>query len=210
MPAKAILFIDGNNWYHSLKNIDVFDPARLDYRKISQKIIGRRNWVGTRYYIGQVVQSGNKKLYADQRQFTASLQATDRRISVHFGRLEQRPVKDPTAEKLRRYLAELPRTIDREIYQRLSAIAKAKKTTIIVEKAVDVMIAVDLVTMAMRGEYDAAYLLSADGDFTPAARAVKAIGRKIYAASPAHGAQLASAVDSFIPLDRAWFLDCYR
>jgi len=42
------------------------------------------------------------------------------------------------------------------------------KTQVMVEKAVDVMLAVDLVVMAERDEYDAAYILSADGDYTPA------------------------------------------
>jgi uncharacterized LabA/DUF88 family protein len=77
-----------------------------------------------------------------------------------------------------------------------------------VEKAVDVMVAVDMVVMAERDQIDAAYLLSADGDFTPAAQAVKAAGKKIYAVSPSHGAQLAAAVDAFIRLDAGWFADC--
>lgn len=78
-----------------------------------------------------------------------------------------------------------------------------------VEKAVDVMLAVDFVLMAQRNEYDAAYLLTADGDFTPAVDAAKELGKKIYAASPSHGAKLASHVDSFIKLDSLWFDDCF-
>jgi uncharacterized LabA/DUF88 family protein len=79
-----------------------------------------------------------------------------------------------------------------------------------VEKAVDVMLAVDMVVMAERDQYDAAYLLSADGDFTPAVAAVRAHGKKVYGVSPAHGAQLAAAVDTFINLKREWFNDCYQ
>ena len=77
------------------------------------------------------------------------------------------------------------------------------------EEAVDVMIAVDMVTQAERDELDAVYLVSADGDFTPAVEAVCAAGKKAYAVSPSHGAQLAAAVDAFIRLDSAWFTDCY-
>jgi uncharacterized LabA/DUF88 family protein len=92
----------------------------------------------------------------------------------------------------------------------LMAIAtKHSQSEVFVEKAVDVMIAVDMVTMAGRNEYDAAYLLSADGDFTPAAKAVGALGKKVYAVSVAHGAQLAASVTAFIHLDPEWFTDCY-
>ncbi len=41
-----------------------------------------------------------------------------------------------------------------------------------VEKQVDVAIAVDLVTMAFRDQYDVAYFLSADADFVSAVREV--------------------------------------
>jgi uncharacterized LabA/DUF88 family protein len=63
--------------------------------------------------------------------------------------------------------------------------------------------------MAERDEFDSAYILSADGDFTPAVRAVRAHNKKVYAASPARGAKLASAVNTYIPLRATWFLDCY-
>ncbi len=79
-----------------------------------------------------------------------------------------------------------------------------------VEKAVDVMLAVDLVVMAERNEFDAAYLLSADGDFTPAVQAVRAHGENVYAVSALPGAQLASVVNSFIRLPTVWFNDCYE
>jgi hypothetical protein len=45
------------------------------------------------------------------------------------------------------------------------------------------MLAVDMVRMAERNEYDTAYLLSADGDFTPAVKAVAEKGKKVFAAS---------------------------
>ncbi len=73
------------------------------------------------------------------------------------------------------------------------------------EKRVDVSIAVDMVTMAHSGQYDVAYLLSADGDFVPAVEAVKKSGKKVFAASPAFGYELGRAVDNFFRLRRDWF-----
>jgi uncharacterized LabA/DUF88 family protein len=79
-----------------------------------------------------------------------------------------------------------------------------------VEKAIDVFLAIDLVTMAINDAYDAAYLLSADGDYTPAVAAVRKLGKKVYGASPVNGSQLSRAVNSFIRLPPIWFDDCYR
>ena len=145
--------------------------AGLDYAALSRKLVGPSEWLGTRYYIGQVRQVGNTQLYADQRRFLARLRATDRRISCHLGRIE-------------------PRTVN--------------------SKTVDVMLAVDMVVMAERDEFDAAYLLSADGDFTHAVGVVRSAGKRVYVASPSSGAQLASVANAFIRLDRRWFKDCYR
>lgn len=78
-----------------------------------------------------------------------------------------------------------------------------------VEKAVDVMLAVDMVRMADRNDYDVAYLLAADGDYTPAAEAVRGAAKKVFAASIRRAAELARAVYRFIPLERAWFGDCF-
>ena len=139
----------------------------------------------------------------------ASLGATDPKISTHLGRLEQRPVDNPLAKELAAYLANLPTRIDQQVYHDLGRLARTHhKTTAMVEKAVDVMVAVDMVVMAERDEFDAAYLLSADGDFTPAVEAVRLNNKKVYAVSVAVGAQLASVVNSYIRLKPDWFDDC--
>ncbi len=54
----------------------------------------------------------------------------------------------------------------------------------LVEKGVDVKIAIDMVLGAMNDEYDHAYLLSADGDFTPAISAVRNLGKRVLVATP--------------------------
>ena len=85
-----------------------------------------------------------------------------------------------------------------------------QKTFAFVEKAVDVMLAVDLVVMAERNGFDDAYLLSADGDFTPAVEHVRSRGKNVYAVAASSGARLAAAVNSFIRIPASsWFADCY-
>jgi uncharacterized LabA/DUF88 family protein len=148
-----VVFIDGNNWYHSLREVGLVHVGRLDYGAVSRKLIG------------------------------------------------------PLIE----YLHNLPVRIDAQVFRDLMSIGHAHRNTVtVVEKAVDVHLAVDMVIMAERAEYDAAYLLSADGDFTPAVRAVRSLGQRVYAVSPARGAKLASEVNSYIRLSPDWFDDCYR
>jgi uncharacterized LabA/DUF88 family protein len=208
---RAVVFIDGNNWFHGLRHAGVDDRSGLCYKKISEKLLGPREWVGTRYYIGQVDQKSNSALYAQQRSFLAGLKSTDARISCHLGRIEARESSNEAAKELRRYLSNLTTRIDSNVFAELNEIAKRHGDAVVyVEKAVDVSLVVDLVTMAVRNEYDSAYVLSADGDFTPAVEFVRTMKKKVYAASPLHGAQIAKAATSFISLGREWFRDCYK
>lgn len=210
MPDRAILFIDGNNWYHSLKAVGLSDLFRLNYVKLAAKLLGPRDLSGIRYYIGQVKQQGNPELYASQRKFVDALKACDPRVSVHFGRLETRPAASPVAKELRHLLSTLPVRLDPVVYRALSELASRHASpTIIVEKAVDVMLAVDMVVMAERDQFDSAYLLSADGDFTPAVEAVRYHNKRVYAVSAGSGAQLASAANSFIRIDGQWLAECF-
>jgi uncharacterized LabA/DUF88 family protein len=212
MADRAVVFVDGNNWYHSLRDAGVADLGRLDYGKVARKLLGPRDWtgLGLRYYIGRVPNAGNPQLYADQRRFLANLVAQDSRISVHYGRLEPRWVKNDAAIELADYLHKLPLKIDSKVFHDLLALAKRhREAEIMVEKAVDVMLAVDMVIMAERNEFDCAYVLSADGDYTHAVQAVRAHNKKVYAASASNGAQLAAAVNAFIKVDSGWLAGCY-
>lgn len=210
--ARAVVFIDGNNWYHSLVEARVPDVNNLDYRAISAKLAGpARTWIGTRYYVGQLKQEGNLALYAGRRRFVAGLQASDPRITVHYGRIETRWEGNPAASEIKRYLAELQVRIDPAVYRELIAIAQRHEyVEVRREKAVDVMLAVDVVTMAQQAAYDHAYLLSRDGDLAPAVETARLYGRKVYVASPSPAAQLARVANATIPLRVGWFDDCYR
>lgn len=212
MSDRAILFIDGNNWYHALRDVGVGDLGRLDYRGISEKLVEHRRWIGTRYYIGRMDQQWSPRHYAAQRSFLARLKRDDpSRISIHLGRLERRSEQSEAARELLQYLAGLPKRIDGEVYRHLVDLGRRhREVEVLVEKAVDVMLAVDAVMMAQRDEYDVAYILSADGDFTPAVRSVLELGKTVFAASLLPGARLRSACHAFIRLQPDWFKDCYR
>lgn len=209
MPDRAILFIDGSNWYHSLKEAGFATPGDIDLAKLSRKLVGpARDWLGTRYYTGRVNQQESPDGYKKQRRFMSRV-TQNVKVTAHYGRLETRPAKNGLSEELAQYMAGLKMRIDMSVYQDMVSMAQRhRKVMVTHEKAVDVMLSVDLVLMGHRNEYDAAYLLTADGDYTPAVRAVCEIGKKVYCASPTTGAQLAAAATKFIPLKPSFFSDC--
>ena len=178
----------------------------LDYAAISRKLTVPREWTGTRYYIGALKQE--HKGYREQRQFLAGLQNTEPRITVHLGRIEERPKPNELAEALLRYVETAPLAPD--VRSSLLDLARRHRlVSLLKEKAADVMLAVEMYKLAVNDEYDDAYLLSGDGDFTPAVKAVRDLGKKVYCVSPCFSAALKNASNAFIPLKREWFADCY-
>ena len=201
-PERAILFIDGSNFYHAADRISVA-TGNLDYRALARKLILTRKLVGIRYYVGKV--SGDLSRIASQNRFLRSLHAQG--VAVTLGRIERKfvpPDKNPAIARLKALLAASAKQMDLPLLAEMQALCQTKFPQY-TEKRVDVSIAVDMVTKAHTDEYDVAYLLSADGDFVPAVNAVKNLGKRVFAASPAPGRELAKAVDVFIPLRTEWF-----
>lgn len=112
VPDRAVLFVDGNNFYHSLRGAGASAIGNISLAKVSKKLVGPRTWQETRYYIGQVKQHGNHKLYSEQRKYVSRQEKDDARTSFHFGRLEPRTTKNELAEDLDGYLSTLPARID--------------------------------------------------------------------------------------------------
>jgi uncharacterized LabA/DUF88 family protein len=211
VQQRAIVFIDGNNWYHSLRRHGVAAPFELDYAKISQKLLGPRNWVETRYYIGALPQDWNPRAYADQRRFLDQLARADTRVVIRLGRLEPRPEPNPLAASVLQLLSARPHDFTPDARSSLEAMVRRHSDVVTLkEKAVDIMLAVDLIRLAYEDRYDAAYILSADGDFSPAAEAAQDFGRTVYAASMDVGYALRKAVKTYIHLRDDWLKDCYR
>ena len=209
-PTRAIVFVDGNNWYHGLKNAGVHNIGDLNYRKISQKLCGPRIWCGLRYYVGKVENSGNTRLYSEQRAFVDRLRKSDPKISVHFGRLEPRNNENQLSLDLLNYVDTNATTLGTIVSQSLRDLARTHLTTrYMVEKAVDVMLAVDLVTLAQSAQYDVAYILSADGDYTHAVEFVRSLNKKVFVAHPSKGHQLCGVANTYVRTDQDWLRDCY-
>lgn len=251
MEDRAVIFIDGSNFYHGFINsveglsFRPSDHRDLDFVALAQKLAMGRRVVGVRYYIGQVRQEGNLSRYKRQREFLHTLEQSG--VTCRLGRVEKRKRQNKNTEPLARWLAASPKgefnlepdlrrdlealcrkNISRrlgawldtlrarrtrlppDVYKAIQELQQARSGVIWTEKAVDVMIATDMISMAHRDDYDVAYLLSADGDFTPVVDEVRKAGRKVFAASSLRSEMLAGRVDAFIPLKRDFFTDLWR
>lgn len=91
-------------------------------------------------------------------------------------------------------------------------VERNRKVVTLKEKAVDVQLAIDIYRSAIQNDYDAAYLLSADGDFTPPIVAVRSLGKKVYGCTvkPMYSSALRNCCNAYIQLEREWFRDLYR
>ena len=70
-----------------------------------------------------------------------------------------------------------------------------------VEKGVDVAIAIDMLSLAVTGVYDVAVLVSSDGDFEKAVRAVQETGRHVEVACFKRAHRLKQAADIVVDLN---------
>lgn len=73
MGERVMVFIDGSNLYHSLKNY--FNRTDLDLGKFTRKLIGKRTHVRTYYYNARVGQKQEPELYKQQQAFFAGVNA---------------------------------------------------------------------------------------------------------------------------------------
>ncbi|MEK6848320.1 MAG: NYN domain-containing protein [Nanoarchaeota archaeon] len=139
---KVAIYIDGSNFYFSIK--DTFN-CRIDLEKFCKKLAKDSDLVKINYYIAPVDQLENPKAYAQQQSFFEKLKKIDK-LNLIFGRLEKRKK-------------------DGKVYR--------------VEKATDVNLALDLALDAQKGEYNKAFIISNDGDFSGAVSAAVGFERKI-------------------------------
>jgi uncharacterized LabA/DUF88 family protein len=73
MAERVMIFIDGSNLYHSLKNH--FGRTDLDIGKFCRKLLGRRQLIRIYYYNAKVGRKEEPEIYKLQQAFFASINA---------------------------------------------------------------------------------------------------------------------------------------
>ena len=132
---RVCIFIDGSNLYHALKGSKL--PVNVDFGKLSSQLAGPgRRHIHTYYYNTPLIRPRR-----DDPQY-ATKDARCRSQQRFFNAL--------------RFIPKL--TFKQGRFQRLPNGGQT-------EKGVDVMLAIDMLTLAFKDRYDVAVLVSSDADF---------------------------------------------
>lgn len=182
---KAIIFIDGNNLYHNVKALDV-NPNRINFKKLVELICSD---IGvelkkTFYYnsVPNIITIGEEKYYKHM-EFLSGLEKLG--IKVKIRKLQHKSNYELISKKLGQLQTiKLCDSCKPVVKQNcINCIGSFQEK----EKGIDVMIAIDMIKMALEKEYDIAILISGDGDFVPVCDLVKQCGKEVFSVSVSKG-----------------------
>ncbi len=172
---RVMMFIDGNNLYHSLKH--VMGRTNLDFNEFSKRLVGDRHLIRVYYYNAPLNREDDEDKYRQQQSFFDSLDSVPY-LTKKFGRLERRLVKqtlpDGTFVSVPTY----------------------------VEKGVDTFIVIDMLSHAFKDHFDTAILVSGDEDFAVLVENVKDLGKHVEVANLGGSYILRQAADKYILIDK--------
>ncbi len=182
---EAVIFIDGNNLYHNLKQMRI-KPNNLDFEKFTEFICKHFKVLlkEVRYYNSIPTLRDGKELYFSHLKFIDELKKLQK-FSVNTRKLQVHSTKELIKEK-----KELIESMDlcnscKPIVEQnmLDIIGNVKKK----EKGVDVMLAVDLIDYSINKKSNVLILVSGDADFIPALEMAKKNNSEVLSASLAKG-----------------------
>jgi uncharacterized LabA/DUF88 family protein len=180
---RVCIFIDGSNFYHALKDAGL--PVSVDLGRLSASLTGaHRRHVHTYYYNTPLIRPRR-----DDPQYEA---------------------KDERCRSQQRFfnaLRFIPNvTFKPGRFQRLPTGGQ-------VEKGVDVMLAIDMLTLAFKDRYDVAVLVSSDADYRHAIEVVKFETGKVVELRQVQGSRaydLITAASVYEPITAEIINECLR
>ncbi|OGA00547.1 MAG: NYN domain-containing protein [Betaproteobacteria bacterium RIFCSPLOWO2_02_FULL_62_17] len=190
---RTVVFIDGQNLFHCARNAFGYTFPNFEPKALASRVCAAKTWQldNVRFYTGVPDATDNafwSKFWA------AKLLAMSRQGVTTFSR----PL---------RYRNKKVRLPDGSVHAYLSG----------EEKGVDVRIALDVISLAHRREYDVALIFSQDQDLSEVAEEVRVIaneqGRWIkvasaYPSSPAAANRRGINKTDWVPIDRATYDAC--
>jgi uncharacterized LabA/DUF88 family protein len=172
---RVMIFIDGNNLYHSLKH--VVGKTNLDFAKFSARLGSNRHLIRTYYYNAPLNKDDDEDKHRMQQSFFDSLDTVPY-LTKKFGRLEKRIVRQTLPDGT---------FISAPTY---------------VEKGVDTLIVIDMLTFGFKDTYDTAILVSGDEDFAIVVEKVKELGKHVEVANLGGSFALRQTADKYIMINQ--------
>lgn len=190
---RTVVFIDGQNLYHSVRNAFGYTFPNFNVKALANRVCTTKAWQldSVRFYTGVPDAADN----AFWSQFwAAKLLAMSRQCITTYSR----PL---------RYRNKKVRLPDGSVHAYLSG----------EEKGIDVRIALDVISLAHRREYDVALIFSQDQDLSEVAEEVRVIATEqsrwikvasAYPTSPAATNRRGINKTDWVPIDRASYDTC--
>jgi uncharacterized LabA/DUF88 family protein len=169
---EAIVFIDGNNFYHNVNALGV-SPGRVNFYKLAQLVCKHfnANFKSAFYYNSVPSIANGKELYTKQMGFFNKV-SNYPNFTVIKRKLQTHSNKEKIAEK-RRILSHLDlcdKCKDKVEKNCMDCLGSVKKK----EKGIDVKIAIDMINLSVfKKECDLCILIAGDADFIPAMDLIK-------------------------------------
>ena len=147
MPGRTAIFIDGAYFEYILR--EEYSSTRIDFKKLSEAMAGDADVLRTYYYHCPPYQGSPPTIEESERY------ATRRKFFTALDRLPRYTVR-----------------LGRLAYRGDDADGKPRYE----QKRVDILLGVDLVRLAAKGQIQEAILVAGDSDFIPAVDAVQGDG----------------------------------
>lgn len=190
---RAIVFIDGQNLFHSAKEAFGYPFPNYDVKKLAAEVCARKGW-----QLQQV------------RFYTGFPDASDNPFWNHFW-----------TAKLAQMGREGVHVFSRPLRYRNQSVVLSDGTTSTIlvgqEKGIDVRLALDVISLAWQGDYDVACIFSQDQDLSEVADEIRDISRissrwihiaSAFPFSPASRNKRGINSTDWIKLDRALYDIC--
>lgn len=183
--SSAVFFIDGNNFYHNVKVLDV-RPSKIDFVKMIKEICEKLGLKRSRiFYYNSIpnIKTIGEDGYYKHLSFLSGLEKMG--IVVKSRKLQHMSNYEMTAKKVSKIQ-------DLELCEKCKPLVTQNCIDCIGafeerEKGIDVMIVVDMIRMCLKDEYETAVLISGDADFIPALNIIKESGKNVIVASVTAG-----------------------
>ncbi|MEW6266277.1 MAG: NYN domain-containing protein [Thermodesulfobacteriota bacterium] len=174
MPKERALFLIDGSNFYYALQEAGLKKGDIDYRQLALHLARNREVVAIRFFICPVLPAGSPQA-KDQQRFFSALRRQG--VTIRLGTLVKRSRTCPSCGAVQGYR---------------------------MEKGVDVLLAMDMVSGAIEDKYDVVYLVSCDADFAPVVEYVRVRGKKVFLVAPkgAKYGSLGNSCDVAIPIDQ--------
>lgn len=206
---RAIVFIDGSNFYHNVK-LEGIIPGQVDFLKLSELVCQKFNAFRTKtiYYSSIPDISVGQEAYYGHMKFLSKLKALPN-FEVKSRKLQKISNRESVIEQQKLVTSlNLCEQCKIKFDDHLTTFVKRLSFR---EKGIDVSIAVDMLEKAIKNECDYCILISGDADFIPVMNLIKENGKMAYSASVKSGySSEMRRTQKFIYLKYDMLLSCLR